>query len=93
MGGTAELRDYVYRSAHTEVMKQRLRWFERPAEAYMVLWWIPAGHIPTIDEARSRLEELRTNGESERAFTYRRPYPPPDAVEESIENLRDECPT
>ena len=39
----------------------------------MVLWWIAAGHIPSLDEAKARLQELRTNGESDRAFTYRKP--------------------
>lgn len=91
--GLAELRDFVYLSAHTEVMKQRLQWFERPRDAFMVLWWVPAGHLPSIDEAKARLEDLRTNGESPRAFTYRKPYPAPDAVDPAVDDLRDAWPS
>ena len=47
----AALQDYVYKSAHTSIMKRRREWFTRMAEAYMVLWWVPAGHVPTLEEA------------------------------------------
>ena len=43
------------------------------------MWWVPAGHRPTVEEALDRLEDLRTNGASARAFTFRSPQAPPDA--------------
>src|SRR5258708_26124341 len=43
---TAEqLREFVYRSMHTEVMRQRKAWFERFDEMYYALWWVPASHL------------------------------------------------
>lgn len=66
---------FVYRTAHTEIMKRRREWFEKPAQAHQVLWWIPAGHIPTIEEALQRLAELRRDGPTERAFTFRQHFP------------------
>jgi hypothetical protein len=42
---------FVYRSGHIEVMQRRREWFERMAVAYQCLWWVPAGHIPTVGEA------------------------------------------
>jgi hypothetical protein len=68
---------FVYRTAHTEVMKRRREWFEKPVAAHQVLWWVPAGHIPTLDEALQRLEDLRRDGPTERAFTFNRRYPLP----------------
>jgi hypothetical protein len=35
------------------------------------MWWIEAGSVPTRTEAVERLEHLRTNGESDYAFTFR----------------------
>lgn len=61
---------FVYRTAHTELMKRRREWFEKPAQAHQVLWWIPAGHIPTIEEALQRLADLRRDGPTARAFTF-----------------------
>src|SRR5215813_12471394 len=58
------LRNYVYRSAHTEVMRRRKEWFERMSEAYMVLWWVPKGHRPSVPEAIAKLELLRRAGPS-----------------------------
>ena len=72
--------DYVYRSAHTPVMAQRRTWFERFDGAYQVLWWIPAGTIPTIHDALARLWLLDRYGPSDRAFTFKLRYPAPDSV-------------
>jgi hypothetical protein len=69
--------DYVYRSAHTQVMVKRRQWFEKPTQAYMVLWWVPAGHLPSTAEALERLERLRRHGPSPHAFTFSQRYPAP----------------
>jgi heme-degrading monooxygenase HmoA len=70
------LKDYVYRSDHARVFKDRRKWFAKMAEAYMVLWWVPAGNIPTVDEAKGRLMHLREHGETPYAFTFRNVHPP-----------------
>ncbi|MFF4293974.1 DUF3291 domain-containing protein [Streptomyces vinaceus] len=66
--------DFAYRSGHLEVMRRRREWFERHVEAHLVLWWVPAGHLPTIDEALERLADLREHGPSPRAFTFTSAY-------------------
>ncbi|GAA2505072.1 DUF3291 domain-containing protein [Streptomyces gobitricini] len=62
--------DFTYRSGHLEVMRRRREWFEPHVEAHLVLWWLPAGHLPTVGEALERLADLRANGPSPRAFTF-----------------------
>jgi len=72
------LRDFVYRNGpHLDFMRRRREWFHRMAQQHLVLWWVPAGHIPDLDEALSRLDELRSDGPSARAFTFQDPYPVP----------------
>ena len=72
------LRDFVYRNApHLDFMRRRREWFHRMAEDHLVLWWVPAGHIPDLDEGLSRLDMLRGNGPSPLAFTFREPYDAP----------------
>jgi hypothetical protein len=66
--------DFTYRSGHLEVMRRRREWFERHVEAHLVLWWIPAGHLPTVGEALDRLADLRAHGPSPRAFTFTSSY-------------------
>src|SRR5215472_1362372 len=41
---------FVCRSVHTKVMGRRREWFGKPDQAYQVLWWVPAGHAPTVEE-------------------------------------------
>ncbi|MFF8729491.1 DUF3291 domain-containing protein [Streptomyces sp. NPDC015171] len=62
--------DFTYRSGHLELMRRRREWFERHVEAHLVLWWVPAGHVPTVAEALERLAGLRADGPSPRAFTF-----------------------
>ncbi|SEO89367.1 DUF3291 domain-containing protein [Aquisalimonas asiatica] len=73
------LHGYVYRSAHAAIMARRKEWFHRMAEAYSVLWWVPAGYRPSIDEALERLDALRRHGPHAQAFTFRKPFPAPGA--------------
>jgi len=75
--------EFVYRSAHTKVMMRRREWFEKPAEAYQVLWWIPAGTIPTTQEAMARLEYLRRHGPTPHAFTFKQHFPAPGQTGEA----------
>ena len=56
------LRDYVYQSRHTEVLRDRVKWFEKMEKPHYCLWWVPAGHIPTVAEGRERLEHYQTHG-------------------------------
>lgn len=51
-----------------------MKWFEKPSAPHLTLWWIPAGHIPSVEEARDRLEFLKIRGESPLAFSIRTPY-------------------
>ena len=68
------LRRFTYRSEHVDFVRRRHEWFE-PLSPYLVLWWIPAGHIPTITECKARMEDLRNNGPNPRAFTLSKPFP------------------
>jgi hypothetical protein len=63
------LADFVYRSGHIEVLRRRREWFER-INPFMALWWVPAGHIPSIAEAERRLAHLRQHGPTSFAFTF-----------------------
>jgi hypothetical protein len=87
------LNKYVYSSAHVDVMRRRKQWFERMSEAYLVLWWVPSGHRPSVAEAIAKLETLRTQGPSAEAFTFRQAFAPPDAAQsEPPVSFGSECP-
>lgn len=73
------LSDYVYRSEHRDVLRRRREWFEKPDDAHLVLWWVPAGHTPDPDEAVARLRHLQAHGPTATAFTLRQRFPAPDA--------------
>ena len=71
------LHSYVYRSAHNKIMSQRKEWFHRVDKAYTVLWWIVAGTIPSLEEARDKLELLILQGPTTEAFSIKHAFPAP----------------
>jgi hypothetical protein len=71
--------EYTYHSDHVEVFRRRREWFDEHEGAYLVMWWIPAGHIPSVEEAIERLEHLQAHGPSPHAFTFKQRFPPPGA--------------
>jgi hypothetical protein len=75
------LEAYAYHSAHVEIMRRRREWFERMEEAFVVLWWVPPDHRPTVDEAAERLTHLRTHGPTPHAFTFRTRFSSPVTTE------------
>jgi hypothetical protein len=79
------LKAYVYRTAHAELLRDRSQWFEKFETAYMALWWVPAGHTPSIDEAKKRLAHLEANGPSQFAFTFRSIHPPDEEFLSSLD--------
>jgi hypothetical protein len=81
------LQRFVYRSRHVDVLRGRKQWFEQADGPILVLWWIPAGRIPTVAEAQERLQHLREHGPTPRAFTFRSPFPAPDDEGEEVEGL------
>ena len=71
-----DLKNFVYKSAHTAVMKDRKKWFENFGQAYYVLWNVPAGSVPSLDEAVERLAFLQKNGPSVYAFDFKNIFEP-----------------
>jgi len=56
------LKNYVYHTAHVELIKLRKQWFQPLDQAHQALWWVAHGHQPTAEEGFERLESLRANG-------------------------------
>ena len=87
------LNAFVYRSDHLAIMRRRREWFERMTQAFLVLWWIPRGTLPGVEDAIARLELLRAQGPTPAAFTFRQAFPPPDAPgNATAPAFEDECP-
>src|SRR5262245_10498106 len=81
------LQQFVYRSAHVGPLHERQQWFEPMEGPILALWWVPTGHIPTVEEAIDRLRLLRERGPSPEAFTFRKPFASPEEQAGEIAGL------
>jgi uncharacterized protein DUF3291 len=79
-----ELNAFVYRSGHFEVFRRRREWTEHMEQAYLALWWISAGTIPTVEEGKRRLDLLIERGPTPEAFTFKQTLPAPSRAETPV---------
>lgn len=78
--GVEALHEFMYKTDHVDFLRRRASWFQGQDGPIAVLWWIPAGEIPTMDEAVRRLDLLAAHGPTEQAWTFRQPYPKPTST-------------
>ncbi|MEO1045793.1 MAG: DUF3291 domain-containing protein [Pseudomonadota bacterium] len=80
---------FVYRNPdHLAFMRRRREWMEH-MNVYQALWWVPVGHIPTVEEGMARIAKLEKHGPMTEAFTFRQPFPAPDGT--PAVPVLDEC--
>jgi hypothetical protein len=64
------LERYVWQTVHKRFYGRRHEWFDKMDGAHFVMWWVPVGHKPTVQEAVERLQSLQRNGPSDFAFGW-----------------------
>ncbi len=64
----ASLRHFVYDTAHGYFLKSQRKWFERMRQPYVALWWVEEGHVPTLAEAKAKLDYVAAHGYGEEVF-------------------------
>jgi len=80
------LKNFMFRTHHRDFLRRKAEWFENISQDNYVLWWIPQGHIPTIEEGLDRLDYLRNNTDSAYAFTFKSNFSAAEANEENTTN-------
>tara|TARA_R110002124_G_scaffold25777_12_gene93002 strand:+ start:122 stop:613 length:492 start_codon:yes stop_codon:yes gene_type:complete len=64
------LQTFVFDTLHKQFMNRKAEWFEVLEKMYLVMWWVPIGHKPSLPEAVAKLDYLNTNGDSDQAFGW-----------------------
>ncbi len=71
------LKNYVYKSFHSDFIRKRKEWFNAYGKVHMALWWIPAGEYPSEKEAVKKLEFLQSHGPTNQVFDFKNLFPKP----------------
>jgi hypothetical protein len=70
------LRSFTYNTVHRYFLQSRRKWFA-PVEGHqVVLWWVAAGFLPTLDEGVAQLRHLEAMGPTPAAFTMQESFDP-----------------
>lgn len=78
------LKAFVYKGGHAQIMRRRREWFMRLNGSYIALWWVPAGHKPTLAEVKEHMDYLRAHGPTPFAFDFAHTFPAPDETSGTI---------
>lgn len=65
------LKNFMFRTHHRDFLRRKKEWFENIEEDSYVLWWVPQGHLPTVEEGKEKLALLRSNGDTPEAFSFK----------------------
>ncbi len=65
------LQNFVFNTVHKQFYDRREEWFEILGKMNFVMWWVPAGHQPTLDEALAKLDALEKHGDTDDAFGWK----------------------
>ena len=64
------LERFVWATVHKQFYNRKSEWFEPLSKPHFVMWPIPAGHIPDLEEAMERLARLTAVGDRDSAFGW-----------------------
>jgi hypothetical protein len=64
------LQHFVHNTVHSAFFKRRAEWFSVLDRPHFVMWWVPIGHKPTLEQALERLAFLQANGDTDQAFGW-----------------------
>lgn len=65
-----DLEHYVWNTVHKKIYDKKEDWFPQMEMAHFVMWWVPKGHQPTLEEARQKLNHLHEHGPTDEAFGW-----------------------
>ena len=69
-----DLYEYVYKTTHGEILHRKADWLKRIQQMQSAIWYVSAGHIPSIEEANERFLLLQSNGATSKAFTFKKRF-------------------
>lgn len=65
-----DLENFVFGTAHREFYRRRDAWFAAMKSHHFIMWWVHAGHIPDLAEAREKLAHFEAYGPTPIAFGW-----------------------
>lgn len=64
------LERFVWQTVHKRFYGRRDQWFVPLDGPPLVMWWVPAGHQPSIEEGVEHLDHLKAYGPNDHAFGW-----------------------
>ena len=80
--------EFTYRTDHAAIFRKRKQWFHSYKGRHMVCWYLKEGMIPSLQDAKDRLQYLEEHGATPYAFTFKESYTIQEALSFKIPDQR-----
>ena len=64
------LEHFVWNTLHKRFYQKREHWFSLLSKQHFAMWWVDEGELPTVDEAKARLDHFDAYGNTDHAFGW-----------------------
>ncbi|MEP3630612.1 MAG: DUF3291 domain-containing protein [Hyphomicrobiales bacterium] len=65
-----DLEDFVWNTVHKRIYNRKNDWFGKMTGHELIMWWVDEGDIPTLENARERMDHLNEFGNTDFAFGW-----------------------
>ncbi|MHC0054034.1 DUF3291 domain-containing protein [Actibacterium sp. D379-3] len=64
------LEHFVWNTVHRRFYERKAEWYDVAGNGNFVMWWVPAGHRPTLTEGMARFRHWQAHGNTDHAFGW-----------------------
>lgn len=64
------LEAFAFNTVHRKIYERKAEWFAKLQSHHLVMWTIEDRYLPTLDEAKQRLDHLDKHGNTDFAFDW-----------------------
>ncbi len=64
------LETFVWKTVHRQFYARKAEWYDAKGNGNFVMWWVAAGHRPSMVEAMDRWRHYAAQGDSDEAFGW-----------------------
>jgi len=73
-----DLKEFTFKDVHCEAMKKRRQWFKKLPGTTLALWWVKYDCMPSVNEAKYKLDLINDKGSSSDAFSFNTQFKAPN---------------
>ncbi len=69
-----DFKHFVYGTVHSYFLRNKKKWFVMDGTSQFIMWWLPAGELPSLQMAKEKLALHDVQGDSPDVFSIKNSF-------------------